>query len=191
MGRPKALLRAGPGGPTFVRLLSHALRAGGIRELLVVGRPEDDGLRAEVATLGEDVRFLENPHADEGQISSIVVAAAAVDRVGVEGLLVLPVDQPLVRDATVSTLLEAFSRAHPAIARAVHGGRHGHPVIFARALFHELSEADRRVGAKAVLRAHPMDTLDVEIPDPGVLIDIDDPDAYRRAFGCAVPTSEH
>ena len=38
--------------------------------------------------------------------------------------------------------------------RAVHNGRHGHPVIFARAVFQELRHADQSVGARAVVRAY-------------------------------------
>lgn len=190
MGRAKALLPSGAGGPTFVGRLASALRLGGITEILVVGRPEDEPLREEVAALGTDVRYIENRRADDGQISSIVAAASAVDREGVGGLLVLPVDQPLVGAATVRALLAAFSHTTALIVRAAHGGRHGHPVIFAQPLFSELARADRGVGAKAVLAAHRADILDVEVPDEGVLIDIDDPAAYARVFGCALPAPQ-
>jgi molybdenum cofactor cytidylyltransferase len=186
MGRAKALLPAGDGGPTFVRRLSDVFRRAGIADILVVGRPEDEPLRTEVATLGIDVRYIENAHAEEGQISSIVAAAADVDRAGVDGLLVLPVDQPLVEATTVAALLGAFSRTGAAIVRAGHGGRHGHPVIFARGLFGDLARADRRLGAKAVLTAHHSEIVDVEVADEGVLIDIDDPAAYARVFGCVL-----
>jgi CTP:molybdopterin cytidylyltransferase MocA len=34
-----------------------------------------------------------------------------------------------------------------------------------------------------VVRAHGASVLDVEVPDEGVLIDIDDPEEYARIFG--------
>jgi molybdenum cofactor cytidylyltransferase len=183
MGRSKALLPAGDGGPTFVRRLAETLRQGGINDLLVVGRPEDAALRAEVEGLGAALRYIENHRAEDGQISSIVAAVNVVDHPGVQGLLVVPVDQPLVTALTVATLLEAFIRGRPPIARATHGGRHGHPVVFAPAVFNELRHADRSLGARAVLRAHAGAILDVEVPDEGVLVDVDDPDDYARVFG--------
>src|SRR5262245_1202789 len=87
MGRSKALLPVGSNGPAFVRQLADRLREGGITDVLIVGRPEDASLREEAGRLGDDVRFIENHRADDGQISSIVAAVNAVDHPGVQGLL--------------------------------------------------------------------------------------------------------
>jgi CTP:molybdopterin cytidylyltransferase MocA len=182
MGQSKALLRAS-GDRTFVAHAAEVLRDGGVAGILVVGRPEDDALRAEAATLGPDVRYVENLRADEGQLTSVIAAVDLVDRPEVQGLLVVPVDQPLLTAATVSTVLQAFSRVRPPIARASVRGRHGHPVLFARTLFRELRQADPGVGARLVLRAHADAVLDVEVPDEGAILDVDDPDTYKRLFG--------
>jgi molybdenum cofactor cytidylyltransferase len=50
-------------------------------------------------------------------------------------------------------------------------------VVFGRAVFDALRRADPATGAKAVVRAHPV--LDVEVDDPGVLLDIDTPEDYQ------------
>jgi CTP:molybdopterin cytidylyltransferase MocA len=52
-------------------------------------------------------------------------------------------------------------------------------VIFKQRLFDALRRADPSAGAKAVLRANPIE--DVEVPDPGVAEDIDTPEDYARA----------
>ena len=187
MGRSKALLPAGPGGPSFVRTLTTALQRGGIDDVLVIGRPDDLPLQAEVSTLGVGVRFVENHHAERGQISSIVAAVDAVDHPGVEGLLVIPVDQPLIDSATVAALLSAFARARPAVVRPTHQGRHGHPVVFAATLFDALRQADPSQGARGVVRAHAAEAVDVDVLDGNVLADIDDPEAYQRIFGVLPP----
>lgn len=186
MGRSKALLPAGRGGQTFVARLAAVLAAGGIDDVLIVGRPGDLALRAAALELGA-VRYVSNPRADEGQISSILAALAVADRPGVEGLLVLPVDQPLVTPETVASLLAGFRRVRPPVARAAHGGAHGHPVIFARAVFEELRRVAPGDGARAVVRAHGARVLDVEVADEGVLIDIDVPEEYARIFGVPRP----
>ena len=183
MGRPKALLMCGDGGQTFVRALAQALVDGGVAEALVVGRPDADALRAAVEEFPFPRRFVENANADAGQLSSLLAGLQVADRPGVRGILVAPVDTPLVTPHTVAALLAAFRSSGAPIVRAVHGGRHGHPVIFARALFDALRHADPSVGAKAVLRAHDAAIVNVEVDDAGVLADVDTPEDYARIFG--------
>jgi molybdenum cofactor cytidylyltransferase len=165
MGRAKALLSTGPGGPTFVRYLSANLLAGGVADVLVVGRPGDDGLRAEVESAGPGVRFVVN-----------------ADRPGVHAVMVTPVDTPLIQPDTVRALLTIFATRRPPIVRATYHGRHGHPVIFGREMFEALRHADLAIGAKAVLRAEAARLVDVEVDDPGVVHDIDEPGDYVRVF---------
>ena len=181
MGRSKALLPAGD--RTFVSRLTAVLHDGGIDDVLVVGRPHDLALRAEVDACGNGVRYVENARAHEGQISSIVAALNVVDHPGVRGLLVVPVDQPLLQPATVAAVLTGFSHGHPPIARATYRGRHGHPVVFASSVFAQLRNADPAIGARVVLQAHRDAILDVEVPDEGAVIDVDDPATYERLFG--------
>jgi CTP:molybdopterin cytidylyltransferase MocA len=186
MGRSKALLPL-PDGRVFVSRLAHELCGGGVAEVLVVGRPDDEPLRAVVQGLEAPARFVGNPDAAGGQITSILAALQVLDRPGVHGMLVTPVDLPLVTAATVTRILEQFAATHRPIVRAVHGGAHGHPVLFAREVFASLRRADLNVGAKAVLRAHEGSILNVEVDDPGVLQDLDTPEDYRRAFGRLPP----
>ena len=178
MGSPKALLTM-PNGATFVWTLVTTLIDGGVDDVFVVGRGEDRPLRDEVERLPRS-RFVENARADEGQLSSVIAGLNAADRPGVGGVLVTLVDLPLIAPATVRILIEAFAAAHVPIARTIHRGRHGHPVIFGRPVFDELRRANPAVGAKSVVRAHEASVLDVEVDDEGVLQDIDTPEDYRR-----------
>jgi nicotine blue oxidoreductase len=180
MGRPKALLPIGPDGHTFVSRLIATLRAGGSEDVIIVGRSGDDALAEEVMRC--DARLVENDDADRGQLSSLTTGLNAIDRPGVHAILVMPVDIPLVRPETIAQVRSAFLAAHPPIARAVHGGRHGHPVIFARRVFDELRHADVTVGAKSVVHAHAAAIVDVEVDDAAVLRDVDTPDEYRDLF---------
>lgn len=179
MGRHKALLRCGPGGETFVRRLAMALAGGGVDRVVVVGRRGDAALQAEVEGLPAAARYLENPDADAGQLSSLLAALAAVDRPGVTAILVTPVDAPLIEPATVSRLLGALRSTGAPIVRATYRGRHGHPVIFARTVFEDLRNADPSLGARAVVRAYADGVVDLDVNDPGVLGDVDTPDDYR------------
>jgi molybdenum cofactor cytidylyltransferase len=182
MGRAKALLPCAPDGETFVHRLARTLSAGGVGEVLVVGRPDAAGLRAEVAAMAV-ARFVANDHADAGQLSSVLAGLEAADAPGTRGLLVTPVDAPLIAVETVAALLGVFSSSGALIVRAVYLGRHGHPVVFSRAVFDDLRRADPDVGAKAVLRAHERAIVNVEVDDPGVVADVDTREDYRALFG--------
>jgi CTP:molybdopterin cytidylyltransferase MocA len=56
-------------------------------------------------------------------------------------------------------------------------------VLFKREVFDGLRTADPRLGARAVVRADPARVLDVDVGDPGVIVDIDTPEDYARLFG--------
>jgi molybdenum cofactor cytidylyltransferase len=178
MGRPKALLTL-PSGQTFVRQLATSLLAGGVADVLIVGRPDDMALRAEVESL-DHACFVVNAHAEEGQLSSVIAGLNAADRPGVAGVLITPVDLPLIAAPTVRALVSAFLEARPPVARTRYRGRHGHPAIFARAVFDALRRADPSVGAKSVIREREGTVLDVDVDDPGVVGDVDTPEDYAR-----------
>ena len=183
MGRPKALLPCGPGQESFVERIVSRLRLGGVADVLVVGRPEDAALRDALDRIALPPRFVENPDPDRGQLSSLLAGLNVADRPGVRGVLALPVDMPDVRAETIAAVCGAFAAARAPIVRASRGGRHGHPVIFGRQVFDELRHADPGAGAKVVLRAHASEIVEVDVDDPGVLVDVDVPEDYERLFG--------
>jgi len=162
MGRPKALLTAGE--RTFVRRILDTLREGGVSHAAVVVRAATAQPVTREVELARFGCVLVNPDPDRGQLSSLLVALDAVDIHAVDAVLVTLVDVPLVKPETVASLL-----AH---------GRHGHPVIFKRDVFGALRAADLAVGARAVLRTHEVEN--VEVDDAGVCVDVDTPDDYGR-----------
>ena len=178
MGGSKALLPLSPGGSTFVAALIRSLLDGGIADVLVVGRPDDSALRDEAERGG--ARFVGNPRHELGQLSSLLAGLNVADRPGVTGVLVTPVDAPRIAAGSVAALVQAFRESGAPVVRPVHEGRHGHPVIFSRAVFDALRSADFSVGAKAVVRAQGDRVMNVEIADPAVLDDIDTPADYEN-----------
>jgi molybdenum cofactor cytidylyltransferase len=129
------------------------------------------------------VRVVENPDYEQGQITSLIAALRTVDRPGVTAALVTLIDVPLVAAATVQTLLREYRTGAALIVRPASKGRHGHPVIFDRALFDELRRANPKEGAKEVVRAHSAEVLNVEVEDEGAFTDIDTPEDYERWIG--------
>ena len=182
MGRPKALLPVRPGGETFVEYVMNTFRTAGIEEIVVVVGADADEIRRQVQEQ-PGVRIVDNPDYDLGQLSSLLAGLRAIDRERAQGVLMTLVDVPFVRASTVRTLLHAYRRQRAPIVRPVSNGRHGHPVIFDRALFDELERADPATGAKPVVRAHAKEMLEVTIDDEGAFADIDTREDYERLIG--------
>ena len=189
-GRPKALLPAGPGGETFLERIVSTLRAGGVDDVVVVTGRHHAPVVDRSAHLRPMVRVVRNPHPERGQLSSLVAALQVVDHPGTRAMLVTLVDLPLIEPATVRAVLDAYRRTGAPLVRPERDGKHGHPVVFDRALFRELRRADPARGAKPVVRAHAPDGVVVAVVDDGAFNDVDTPEDYRRCFGVAPPALE-
>lgn len=181
MGSPKWRLLVASVRITFVAHLVETARKAGLDPIFVIGRKGESALADEVTRSGGT--FVTNADPDRGQLSSIHAGLAAAEAAGASGIMVMPVDVPLVTPSVLRDVLSAIDEDGVQIARASHRGRHGHPVLFTRAVFDELRTADPAVGARAVVRADPQRVREVEVGEPGVAIDIDTPEDYRRVFG--------
>jgi CTP:molybdopterin cytidylyltransferase MocA len=179
MGRIKALLPISK-DETFLDRVTRTLRNGGVEEVIVVVGADAAAIREAVGRSKMPARVVENPNYENGQLSSLVAGLKAVDRPGVTGALVTLIDVPLVSPATVRALLQEFRAGRALIVRPASKGRHGHPVIFDRALFDEFRRANPAEGAKEVVRAYSAEQLNVEVADEGAFTDIDTPEDYNR-----------
>jgi molybdenum cofactor cytidylyltransferase len=177
MGRPKGTLRVGD--ETFLERAVRVLREGGCEDIVVVlgvDVPELVGL-----TSGSGARAARSGGGLE-QIDSLRAGLRALPAT-VEAAVVMPVDHPLVEPGTVTTVIEKFRDRRAPLVRVCHGGRYGHPVLFAAVVFGELLSGALPDGARTVVRAHADDLVEVEVDDPGVLIDIDTPADYEEHLG--------
>jgi molybdenum cofactor cytidylyltransferase len=181
-GRLKPLLPCG--GTTFLGAILDAIAASRVDALRVVLGHAADEIRSAVA-LAEGT-WTVNPEPGRGMLSSVQCGIRSLPR-GARGFLLWPVDHPLVRVETVDRLVDAFSRGDPAVVLPVHDGRRGHPVLFAARLAVELMEAPAADGARAVVHAHEADCVELAVEDPGVVTDIDTPEAFDAAFGVPPP----
>ena len=177
MGEPKALLRAG--NQTFLERAVCALSEGGCGLVIVVVGPLDqEGARdiAEDAT-ALDAGIAVNPDPAAEQADSLRIGLLAVPP-ETEAVVVAPVDVPDVSGALVRAVIAAWRQAAAPLAAPARGGRHGHPVLFARSLFAELLRGDLPEGARTVVHAHAarMATVPVDALAP----DVDTPEDYRR-----------
>ena len=162
--------------------LSHAI-ASGLPVVVVTTEP----LLADAALLvaGRDVVVLERadrPSAQLGMAHSIAAGVAARPQAG--GWLVLPADMPMVKADTLRQVASAIE-IHPVVF-AQYLGRRGHPVGFSPELYSELVQLTGDEGARRIVARYP--SFGVEVPDPGVLMDIDTPADLAAAQRLALTT---
>jgi CTP:molybdopterin cytidylyltransferase MocA len=182
MGQPKALLPID--GVRFIERIVTALKSGGVAKIVVVLGHNAEDMRQKIEDL--PVTIIINPEYKKGQLSSLQAAirhlenVPANDGIDIDGVLVHLVDHPYVTPDLVKLMIQRFQETKKCIVVPCFQGRRGHPVLLARALFSELVAARVDQGAKAVVRAHRDDTLEIDTEDEGVLIDIDTPEEYRQ-----------
>ncbi len=177
MGAANKLLAEVAGKPLVAHAVDAALASNADPVLVVVGH-EAEAIRQALA--GRAVQFVDNPEHAEGMAASVRHGIAALPP-EIAGAVVCLGDMPAVSPAHIDALIAAFA---PAAGRHVcvstHGGRRGNPVLLGRAVFGELAGLTGDIGARRIIAADPRRVTEVAMPDAGVLLDVDTPDALRR-----------
>ena len=169
-------------GEPLVRHVARAALASRARPVLVV----TGHARAEVeqALAGLPVQFVHNAGFASGLAGSLQSGLAALGPAA-GGVLVLLGDMPQVTAATCDRLMAAFAAA-PAQTVAVlpaFTGAIGNPVLLARGLFGEVADLSGDQGARRILPGGRAGVLLVPVDDPGILADVDTPQALAALPG--------
>jgi len=176
MGRPKALLRYQ--GSTFLDRLIGIFTPHCAELVVVLGRDARD-IQAGVKSPGA-ARFIINAQWELGQLSSLQCGLAALS--SVDTIFFTPVDCPAVELETPAALLASFE---PGLRFVIprFEGRHGHPVLFDATLTSEFLDLGPDAAARDVVHRHIASTRYVDVDDPGILRDIDEPADYQALVG--------
>lgn len=177
-GMPKALARADDGVP-WLELACRALLDGGCADVVVVLGARADEARELVPATATAVVAADWA---SGTAASLRAGLAAAAEPGADVAVVSLVDLPGLRaDAVRRVLGAAHGRAgsqdpeaaRHTLARAVYGGRPGHPVLVGRAHWRPLADAVQGdTGAGPYLRAHG--AVAVDCTDLGGGDDVDE-----------------
>jgi molybdenum cofactor cytidylyltransferase len=138
-------------------------------KVIAVVAPGDGGVAQALRALGCDVTVCAS--ADEGMAQSLVHALRHSLPEAQAWLIALG-DMPRLRQSTIKALSDAVAGG-AAIAAPVSGGRRGNPVAFGAACLPELLALRGEEGARRILKLHPV--TEVEVDDPGIFQDIDQP----------------
>jgi molybdenum cofactor cytidylyltransferase len=198
MGSPKALVPFR--GRTFLAHLLDAVRQAS--SSIKSSTTSNAGIGWTRVVLGAHVREISdalgldaetvivNPRWKDGQLSSIQAAIEGLSRLPTDGLLLFLVDHPLVSAGLMKKLVEVFYETSDSIVLPTYREKRGHPVIFARRLYAELLAAPQNQGARAVVWAHAAEVLEVPTDEEGVVLNLNDPEALRKALADDAPDAK-
>ena len=176
MGRPKALLRIGE--ETFVQHIVGQLQSAGLHDVVIVLGADADEIKTSLSWFSGTIVI--NEDWKQGQLTSVIAGLNAFSHHHLDGVLICPVDRPLITHTLIKNLLKAFQESGKSIVVPVFQGRRGHPTIFSSALFHELRDAPLNVGARHVVRNHPHDVHEMTTSEKGAVLNIDTLEDYAR-----------
>jgi molybdenum cofactor cytidylyltransferase len=169
MGRPKAFLPFR--GGTFLSGIAATL---GTRCSPVIAVFGFDAERL-MSMAPPTVIPVANPNYALGMLTSLQAGLHAVPP-ACDTVLFTLVDHPAITPATVNALFE--SSAPIAIPRCQ--GKRGHPVLVRRAIFEEYLAEPLSAKVRDVIDRHAAAIDYIEVDDPGISDDIDNPHLYEN-----------
>ncbi len=176
MGSPKALLEWR--GETFLDHLIGCLATHCAPVVVVLGASAET-IRA---GLRRPADFVLNPDYLLGQLTSMQCGLRAIPHQA-QGVLFTLVDHPNVSPATLAALLHFAPGPPPLLRIPRYQGRRGHPLFFSRRLIPEFLALPPAAAARDVVHRHAAEIDYLDVPDAGILDDVDDPETYRRLAG--------
>ena len=174
MGADKALLVYR--GKTFLENIIAALREAGVHRVIVVLGHNADLIQQSVDL--SEVEVVVNQDYRRGQTSSLQAGLRVLAASEPDGIVLCLVDHPAISTNTMRNLIQHFKSSGRPVFVPQMQGRHGHPVLVGREVFSQIAALGPDEGADTVIHKYRDRTEFVEVTDPGILIDVDDPESY-------------
>lgn len=177
MGSPKALLEIG--GETFLDRMIRLFGAAAKDVIVVLGHGHA-GVLAGIRR-AKQARFAVNPDPERGQFSSLQCGLGEI-RSNADGFFFCPLDFPTLLESTPRLLAGRFEKriADELLFLPRFQSRRGHPVLAAAELREAFLALPPLAQARDVIRRLEESTVYVDVEDPGILRDVDNPLDYRE-----------
>jgi len=174
------------GSQSALAKVVSTFRAAGISHIHVVLGHNAHKLIPVCAAL--EVKYSYNENYPQGMLTSVKAGVKALEQ-EIEAFFLLPVDIPIIQPATLQKLYQAFLLNQKGIIYPVYGGKRGHPPLISSKYKEGIVSWEGEGGLRAFLQQYPADSLEVMVEDPGIHMDMDTPEGYRRLLNyCGYPS---
>lgn len=162
------------GNSTFIRRIISTLRAAGVEHIVVVTGYQSAVLERHLIL--DSVMFLKNERfAQTDMLTSVQLGLSALPR-GADRVFVMPADIPMVSPETLKQML-----ATPAqVVRPTFQGRGGHPLLLRADAVEQILAWKGERGMEGLLDTGTLALENLAVDDPGILMDADTPQDYKR-----------
>jgi molybdenum cofactor cytidylyltransferase len=175
MGFPKMLLTFN--GVTMIENVILNVRKSQVQNIMVVLGANRDLLSEVIAKL--PVKYCYNDNYKEGMLSSVKCGINSIPA-DAEALLVFQGDQPMITPDVINRVIEAYSASGKGIVIPVNNKKRGHPLLLDKKYRSEIGKLDAGEGLRSLAYKFSEDVHEVETGDPGILLDFDTIDDYKK-----------
>ncbi len=175
LGTPKQLLEL-DGRPVLSHTLDAVLRSSVEPVIVVLGHLQDQ-IQRQVDLSG--VTVVTNPDYATGQSSSVHAALRYLTE-GIDAIVFVLGDQPMVQPAVIDALVAARRERGASIVQPRYAEGRGNPVLIGHELFEELHEITGDMGARPVIEQHRDEVLLIDQTGFHRPADIDTPADFER-----------
>ena len=165
-GSPKALVNFD--GSKLIERLQNILLASNLDEIIVVLGANAQDIEPYLLKHTK-IKVVYNKDYNLGQTSSFKAGLKTVS-VSSKGIMLLPVDFPLIAAATIKGLVDQFSRREPLVLIPTYLNKKGHPSVFHQSLAQELLALKDEEGINTVVHRHTDEVQLCPVKDEGILL---------------------
>lgn len=176
MGSQKLLLPFGQS--TIIETVVDNVLNSSIDHVMVVLGASQKEVRDILGNRG--IQFCYNKEHEKGMLSSVICGIRALPD-DVSSALIFLGDQPGIPPSVTNAVIDAYSEELFGIVIPVFNYRRGHPLLVDMKYRKEIEHLDLEEGLKSLRHHFPEDVLEVEVDEPGILVDIDTPADYKNA----------
>ena len=173
MGAFKPLLPFG--NTTVIRSCINYLRAGGVRNVVVVTGHRAAELKASLAYLSS-LQFVINPDPESEMSASIACGVRALPT-STKAVLIALSDQPAIPATVVQSIIESWRKGAKLIIPQFNE-RGGHPVLIDLEFREQLLTLDPEKGLRGLFEAHRSEVQRLNVNNPYIARDLDTWDDY-------------
>ena len=178
MGTPKALLPWGH--TTIIQHLLRQIQLAGFNETLLVTGAHHDLIQETLADGGFEICFHSDWELGMGSTISKGIREVEHRFTGIDAVLILLVDQPLITREYLKSIHEAHRNRPEAIIASNYGEFAGAPALFPKRFWASLKGIPPSRGARKLIASY-RDKCEILNP-ADTIADIDTPEAYQKAL---------